>query len=49
MIKKHTPKTQKLSREENVGEITQGVTRLLEKITRIKCHTKINRLKVALI
>ena len=41
---------QKLLREEMVTIVAQGVTRLVpEKFARIKCCTKLNKLKVALI
>ena len=40
MIKKHTPKTQKLSREENVGEITQGVHDFWKKLRALNVTQK---------
>ena len=36
--------------KENVAEVTQGVTRfLLIKVAHVKCHTNLNKLKIALI
>ena len=38
------------SLKENVAEVTQGVTRfLLIKVAHVKCHTNLNKLKIALI